>query len=63
MANAIASAEIPLRRSNGLLTGLWTTMKNTARWQLSSTALHGFLGAIQGAYGYAQKLNTSLNNI
>ena len=63
MANAIASAEIPLRKTSGLLSGLWTTMKNTARWQLSSTALHAFMGAIQGAYGYAQDLNKSLNNI
>jgi hypothetical protein len=40
-----------------------TTLKNTARWQISSSILHGFMGAIQGAYGYAQDLNRSLNNI
>jgi hypothetical protein len=38
-------------------------MKNTARWQLSSSMLHGFMGAIQTAHGYAQDLNDSLNNI
>jgi len=36
---------------------------NTARWQLSSSVLHGFMGTIQGAIGYAQDLNQSLNNI
>jgi TP901 family phage tail tape measure protein len=36
---------------------------NTARWQISSSILHGFMGALQGAYGYAQDLNESLNNI
>jgi hypothetical protein len=36
---------------------------NTARWQLSSSMLHGFMGAISTAYGYAQDLNKSLNNI
>jgi len=36
---------------------------NTARWQLSSSMLHGFMGAVQSAYGYAQDLNESLNNI
>jgi len=25
--------------------------------------LHGFMGAVQSAYGYAQDLNESLNNI
>lgn len=38
-------------------------MKNTARWQLTSSALHGFMGAIQTAYGYSKDLNESLNNI
>lgn len=42
---------------------LWVTMKNTMRWQLTSSALHGFMGGVQTAYGYAQDLNESLNNI
>jgi hypothetical protein len=52
-----------LRRSGGLLTEFWTTLKNTARWQISSSILHGFMGAVQGAYSYAQDLNKSLNDI
>jgi hypothetical protein len=40
-----------------------TTLKNTARWQLSSSILHGFMGTIQYAHRYAQNLNESLNNI
>jgi hypothetical protein len=38
-------------------------MANTARWQLSSSMLHGFIGAISSAYNYAEDLNESLNNI
>lgn len=63
LATHIAQAEIPLKRSNALLTEFWTTLKNTARWQISSSLLHGFMGAISSAYGYAQDLNESLNNI
>jgi hypothetical protein len=63
LANSVAQAEIPIRRSNALLTQMGTTLMNTARWQLSSSILHGFMGAIQGAYGYAKDLNESLNNI
>lgn len=63
LANSVAQAEIPIRRSNALLTEMGTTLMNTARWQLSSSILHGFMGAIQGAYGYAKDLNESLNNI
>lgn len=63
VANAITQAELPLKRSNKLLTELWVTMQNTARWQLTSSALHGFMGALSTAYGYSKSLNASLNNI
>lgn len=63
LTQSIMQAEVPLRRSNTLLTNFATTLKNTARWQISSSILHGFMGALQGAYGYAQDLNQSLNNI
>lgn len=63
LANAVAQSEIPIRRSNVALQEMMTTLKNTARWQLSSSMLHGFMGAVQSAYGYAQDLNESLNNI
>ena len=63
LAQAVASSEVPLRRTSNLLTQMGTTLANTARWQLSSSILHGFMGAVQSAYGYAQDLNESLNNI
>ena len=63
LAQSVATAEIPIRRSNAALTEMWATLKNTARWQISSSILHGFMGAVQSAYGYAQDLNESLNNI
>ena len=63
LASSIAQAEMPLKRSNALISELWTTLKNTARWQISSSILHGFIGSVQSAYYYAQDLNESLNNI
>ena len=63
LSQAIMSAEMPLRRSSQLLTDFATTLKNTARWQISSSLLHGFMGSVQSAYYYAQDLNESLNNI
>lgn len=63
LAKAIINAEVPLKRTNGLLKEFKTSLANTARWQLSSSMLHGFMGAVQSAYGYAQDLNESLNNI
>ena len=63
LANSIAAADIPLMRTNRLLTEMGTVLKNTIKWQISSSAIHGFMGAIQQAYGYAQDLNESLTNI
>ena len=63
LATSIGNAEVPLRRTNALLSEMWVSLKNTARWQISSSLLHGFMGTVQSAYGYAQDLNESLNNI
>ena len=63
LARSINSANIPLKRSNAMITEFLTTLKNTARWQISSSILHGFMGSVQSAYGYAEDLNESLNNI
>lgn len=63
LASSITKAEIPIRRSNALLSDFATTLKNTARWQISSSVLHGFMSTLSGAYGYAQQLNKSLNEI
>ena len=60
---AVAQAEVPIRRTHTLVKEFATTLANTARWQISSSVLHGFMGALQSAYGYAQDLNESLNNI
>lgn len=63
VAQAISAAELPIKRSSAMLDKLWITMKNTLRWQLTSGMLHGFIGAVQTAYGYTQDLNESLNSI
>lgn len=63
VAQAITSAEMPLKRTSKLMNELWITMKNTMRWQLTSSVLNSFTGALQTAYGYSKSLDASLNNI
>lgn len=63
LAQSIIEADVPLKRTSALVSEMWTVMKNTARWQISSSALHSFTGAISSAYRYAEELNESLNNI
>lgn len=61
--SAIARANISLKKSNGLLSQFALTLKNTAKWQLSSTLLHGVISGFRSALTYAKDLNTSLNKI
>ena len=63
LAQSITTANIPLKQSNKLLQEFATTMKNTVRWQFSSSMLHGFMGAMSGALSYAKDLDKSLNDI
>ena len=63
LAQTISMADRPVVTLNSKLSEMLTTLKNTARWQISSSILHGFMGTVQQAYGYAQDLNQSLNEI
>ena len=63
LSQSITTANIPLKQTNRLLHEFATTMKNTVRWQLSSSMLHGFMGSISGALSYAKDLDKSLNDI
>ena len=63
LAQSIAAGQAPLRRTNKLMAELWTTMKNTIRWQITSSSLTGFISAISTAVGYAKDLDKSLNDI
>lgn len=63
LAQAIATSEAPMLRLSSRMKEFGTTLANTAKWQLSSSMMHGFMGTIEKAYGYAQNLNRSLNDI
>lgn len=63
IAKSISTAEAPVTRINKQLEEMVVSLKNTARWQISSSILHGFMGTLSSAYGYAKDLNKSLNDI
>ena len=63
LAQSIAKADRPMLTLGTKMQEFLTTLKNTARWQFSSSMLHTAIGTIQSAWRYAQDLNESLNNI
>lgn len=63
LARSINNAEVSTMRLTKGMKDFLVTMKNTAKWQLTSSMMHGFIGAIQSATSYAKSLDASLNNI
>ena len=63
LANAINSAQVPLKRTSSMVDNLMINLKKTAQWQLSSTIIHGAQSQISQAISYVKNLNSSLTNI
>lgn len=63
LASSIAASESQVLNLSSKVKDLGQTLKNTVKWQLSSSLVHGFMGAMQHAIGYAKDLNSSLNDI
>jgi hypothetical protein len=63
LASAISNAEIPIKKMNATLASWGQTLKNTVKWELSSTMVHGLESALSGAISYAKSLNASLTDI
>ena len=63
LAKVISESDASVLSVNDKLKEMIKTLKNTARWEISSKVLRGFEGALSNAYSYAQDLNRSLNDI
>ena len=63
LASSVAQAEMPIRKMNATLSGMLTSLANTVKWQLSSSAIHGLMSGFSSAVGYVKDLNSSLNDI
>ena len=63
VANAISQAQAPMFQLNGALKSFASTLMNTAKWQIASTAIHAVGGAMSEAVTHAKDLNRALNDI
>ena len=63
LAHSITTADLKVVRANEHLAKLGQSLMNTARWQISSSILTGFISSIQKAYRYVEDLNGALNDI
>lgn len=63
LSTSVMQAEMPIRSTNKLLAEMKTTLANSARWTIASSAIKAFQTGISNAYNYAQDLNESLTDI
>lgn len=63
LAEQISKSEEPIRRTSKLMDGLFKTISNSVKWQVSATVLYNMMDSISGAYQYAKDLDRSLNDI
>ena len=54
LSKSIVSAEVPMRDTSKMLNEFGTTLKNTMRWQATSSLIHNLVGGIQSAMSYAR---------
>lgn len=63
LTQAILGTNQQIRQSSKLLDSMFTTLKNTIRYGISSSLFNRVVGSIEQAYSYTKKLDTSLNDI
>ena len=63
MAKAITSAHLPMRTSNKLLDSMWTTLKNVAKYQISTSIFTGFINSIRQAITYLKTMDEEMTKI
>lgn len=63
LSTSVMQAEMPIRSTNKLLAEMKTTLANSARWTIASSAIKAFQTGISNAYDYAKDLNESLTDI
>lgn len=63
IANTVLNSNLQLKETSSVLSDIGTTLKNTIKWNISSSVINQLVGSVQEAYGYVKNLDSSLNDI
>lgn len=63
LTSEISKVQIKVKQTNKLLDDIKTTIVNTIRWGITSSMWNNMTGSIEKAWGFAKKLDSSLNDI
>lgn len=63
LSNQVLNTNVQLKQSHTLLDNMATTLANTVKWNVASSAVNSLSNSVQQAFGYVKSLDTSLNDI
>ena len=63
LSSSVLNTNIQLKETHSLLDRMATTLTNTIKWNLASSAINMVTRSVQQAWGYVKQLDTSLNDI
>ena len=63
MATSILTTNTYVKQTDELISKIATTLGNTLKWNISSSAINSLSRSVQEAWGYTKALDSSLNNI
>ena len=63
MTSQLLNTNIQLKQTHAFLDNIATTLANTVKWNLASSAVNNVTRSVQQAWGYVKNLDTSLNDI
>lgn len=63
LTSSILNTNVQLKQSSKLLNDMATTMVNTMKWGIASSALNTISGSIRNAYTYTKQLDSALTDI
>ena len=63
MASQILGVNVRMRETNTILDKMATTLGNSIKWNIASSAINGVTRGIQQAWGFTKALDSSLNDI
>ena len=63
LSSQVLNTNVQLKETHTLLDNMATTLANTIKWNVASSAINAMSGSVQQAFGYVKSLDTSLNDI
>ena len=63
LINQMTNSNFQLKETSSLIKEMGTTLMNTVKWNIASSAVNSISGSVQQAYGYVKNLDSSLNDI